>query len=140
MVIRNLSIKNLFIHYWKSILWLMLICYLLFLPGNRLPKEKIFQIPHIDKLIHAALFMILEFLLLLDTKIEISCIQLKLFLLINLSILFFGGITEVIQYLFIPQRTGSMVDLLADLSGMAVGVFLYGIYLRLINRFSHLKS
>jgi VanZ family protein len=132
--------KNYFLNYWKSILWSMLICYLLFLPGNRLPKEKIFQIPHIDKLIHAALFMILEFLLLLDTKIELPGKRLRMFLLINLSMVFFAGTTEVIQYLFIPQRTGSIFDLLADLSGMAVGIFLYGIYLQLINRFSHLKS
>jgi VanZ family protein len=126
--------------HWRSILWFFIISILLFIPGSKLPKQEIFQIPGLDKIIHFGLFLILEWLLLFDSAIKKSNDNPIEVLKISLTAVGFAVLTELIQRYLISERMGDINDLDMDLIGMFVGVLSYPIFYRIINRFFSPKS
>jgi VanZ family protein len=126
--------------YWKSILVGSLICLILFLPGNKFPKQNLFQIEHLDKIIHAFLFLLLEWFLLYDGKVNMLQKRIRLVLISTSVAVAFGILTEVIQEYFIFERTGSLLDFFADLTGILIGIISYRLLARFINRSSLLKT
>ena len=128
------------VKYWKSILWSVLICILLFIPGNRLPSRQFFNIPGLDKIIHLVLFLVLEWLILYERGIKIILYHLISVLKITFFALAFAIITELIQHYLILERKGSIDDLIMDIIGIFIGVLVYDTFYRLTNRFSRLKS
>jgi VanZ family protein len=121
--------------YWKSIFCVLVICVLLFLPGSRLPKQNLFHIENLDKIVHAFLFLFLEWLLLWDGHVINVAKSVRLVILSTLFVIVFAVLTELIQHFLIPERTGNIFDFCADLIGLAVGIILYGAFFRFINRF-----
>jgi hypothetical protein len=121
--------------YWKSIFCGLVICVLLFLPGSKLPKQNLFHIENLDKVVHAFLFLFLEWLLLWDGQVIKVAKSARLVILSTLFVTVFAVFTELIQHYLIQERTGSIFDFCADLTGLAVGIISYGALFRFINRF-----
>lgn len=116
------DMKSFLRRYWKTILWCLTMFYMLFSPGSALPKPEI-KIPHFDKLVHAGMFAILVFLFQLDSY-KTPKARFKVVLLI-ISVLLFGSLSEYIQFAYIPGRSGTINDLIADVTGIALGLLLF---------------
>lgn len=121
--------KNI-LKFWKSILWAAIIAFLLLLPGDKLPEKKLLNIPYFDKVVHAILFMLLEFLLLIDTKsfLNFRNIRLKLTVLV----IGYALLTEGLQYFFTVSRNGDWYDFFADVTGIIVGWAVFLLYSNII--------
>lgn len=115
-------VKSLLKRYWKTLVWIFIMCYLLFSPGSALPKPG-FNIPHSDKVIHAGMFAVLVFLFRLDSR-KTQNANLRITLLI-IGVFAFGTLSEYLQHAFIPGRSGNVYDLLADIVGIFIGLLLY---------------
>lgn len=104
--------------YSKVIVWSIVIGILCFIPGNEL-KEIEINIPHFDKIIHFGLFFILG--------LTIRGLQSEKNheLVINLFMVFYAMIIEVIQHNFVPNRSGDVFDFIFDVLGLLVGVFMF---------------
>lgn len=103
---------------WKgfALLWTLFILYLLTKPaGEGTPWWYLF--PHIDKLLHAGLFSI--------WSIAISMVYLSRdnskSPVITISGLCLAIATELIQA-FLPDRSASILDIVADLVGVIIGI------------------
>lgn len=102
-------------------LWFAEVVYaLLLLPPNINSKPQL-SIPGADKVAHFVLFAVLTFLLVKALK-ERS-IQVKIPVIFTV-LLFFAIATEVIQGYFLEHRTGDLWDLVADMLGVVVVLFL----------------
>ncbi len=99
--------------------------YLLFSPGSTLPKTRLLDVPHGDKIIHFSMFGIFCLVWLNDSK----SIAKKITYSVLVSAVVFAGLSEIIQGLFISGRTGNIYDFAADLLGLVLGLVLYSIIL-----------
>jgi glycopeptide antibiotics resistance protein len=117
--------------FWKSACWFILILFVTFLPGSSSNRIKLFI--HADKLIHLSLFFIFSLLLIFDAKkfFQTSSIQKNIFIAIALTGMVVGLFTELVQYFFIADRSGTVGDLAADVCGILIGI---GIYRIIIDR------
>jgi len=106
-----------FKQYYKTLLSLLVIFVLCFLPGNTADKIQFFDFPHFDKLVHFGMFFIFSFALFLDLKNNTRIQKKQILLIILFLTLFIGGSIELIQNYFFPMRSGNWYDLLADLIG-----------------------
>lgn len=95
--------------------------YMLFTPGSALPKTRLFDIPHFDKIIHFSMFTGFAFLWLFDSREN----SVKFSILVLILSLTFAAMSEIIQHFFIPGRSGNYLDFLADFSGLIVGLTMY---------------
>jgi VanZ family protein len=108
---------TIFKDYFKSFLSFLLILILCFLPGNSVNKVKFIDFLHFDKIVHFGMFFIFSFFLFADIKNKTQ-LQKKQIILIILSLtVIIGGLIELIQNFFIPNRFGDWFDFLADFSG-----------------------
>jgi len=108
-------------NFWKPALWLLFICYGLFVPSDKIPAKNIFIIPHIDKLIHFVLFLILCLLLFKPFKIN----KLKHKLLAPLTTVLLATVLESIQQVVSTTRVSSLYDFGANIAGILAGFFIY---------------
>jgi VanZ family protein len=107
--------------YYKTFIWLLFMSYMLFTPGSTIPKSGIFEIPNFDKVIHFSMFTIFTFLWLNDSKNNSFII---IFSILVISICF-AALSEIIQYAYIPGRSGNILDFLSDLSGLITALLFY---------------
>ncbi len=109
---------------WKKftpgIAWFFLVLILICIPGYNLPKVDDWMITiNYDKLIHVGIFAVLAFLFMHPltrfslTKKE----QWHYFIKIAIATAIWGLGTELIQKFFIPSRSFSLSDCLADAAG-----------------------
>jgi VanZ family protein len=103
--------------------WLILVTVLLCIPGDDLPKAKLFDIPSLDKMIHVGLFAVLAFFLCGWQFKKGIVADRKKRVFINLAIvcLLYGIGMEFIQKYFIPNRSFDLVDILSDGAGSFLG-------------------
>lgn len=94
--------------------WLVLITFLLCIPGNNLPKVGLFNFSQFDKLVHIFMFGMLSFLFCKTTNIK------KWFFVIASLCTVYGIAMEFVQENWIPNRSFDVLDIAAD----AVGSFL----------------
>ncbi len=110
--------------------WLILIIYLLFFyePSGNGGHN----IPHFDKVVHGVLFGTLSFLLSYAFFKDFHFQKRKnIIVLLSSIILFLAVVTELIQYFFVPGRTGDVIDAMADVTGAFLG---YNSYLYLVKK------
>jgi len=102
-----------------AFVWAFFILALLTIPGSSVPLISFwtFGIPF-DSFVHGVLFCIEASLLWLSVlpRYSFRKVPLHSLVLIVLITTAFGGSTEILQS-FIPERTGDMLDLLADAGG-----------------------
>ena len=111
--------------YHKSLLSLILIAVLCFLPGDTTNKVRFFNIPHFDKLVHFGMYFLFSLALFFDLKKNSQLQKKQIFFVILILSIIIGGSIEIIQNYFIPGRSGDWFDLLADVAGSLGFVLLY---------------
>lgn len=113
--------------YWKTAIWCLCMCYLLFSPGSSLPKTNIFNFYNSDKLIHLGMFSVLTMVFLFDSRKTDK--KKPLVIGFFLSVVLFSGLSEIIQHNFIIGRSGNMLDFTANIIGLSLGFFFYRLLL-----------
>jgi VanZ family protein len=106
--------------------YLILISILFFLPGSAFPQENWFSKIYLDKWIHAGIFLCLSLVWLWALDMNERRIYIQLLFLMGL----YGLGVEIIQGLFIPNRSFDLFDLLSDMTGAVSGIFLRGRYIK----------
>lgn len=100
-----------------SILLAFVIILLSLLPAEDFPFNSIYRIPHIDKMIHIAMYASLGFIALMESRCSGKCAFLHVFLL--LAILFTSFIIEILQAILIASRGAEWFDMLANFIGVS---------------------
>lgn len=105
----------------KPLIWLAIICYGIYLPADKLPKNSIFSIPHFDKMIHFSLFFILCLLLFKPFK------YLKTnYIVLSPSIsLILAAVIELTQQWLSSSRHSNLSDFTANVAGVFAAVIIY---------------
>jgi hypothetical protein len=127
-------------NYYKTIIWVLIMLYILFSPPSAIPKTGLFNLPHFDKFVHFTMFAALVFLFRIESakSYPLQKIRRNLFLIL---FIFFAGLSEVIQYEFIAGRSGSIHDFFADMVGFTAGTLLYlWLWKKLSLRFGFLQK
>lgn len=127
--------KKIISSYWKTITYFIVISFLLLTPQENLPKLDFLQFDYADLIEHFAVFTAAGFIVMFDflKKVKLSF---KLSFSVILLTSFYGALTELGQHLYIPGRTGSIWDILADISGVIAGVFIFkNVYLKRFSKY-----
>ncbi len=111
--------------YYKTIIVLTLVLLLSLLPANATPKIKFINIPQFDKIIHFFMYLFLTLASFIDIKNNIKNPTKLLILSVIFSLVIMGGIIEIVQENLIFGRSGSWLDLLANLFGIVFASFLF---------------
>ena len=119
------------IGYWKSAVVMVAIAYLSLL---REPNLILPSITGLDKWIHGMMYLVLTLVLLWDVKtmwrrrsangVDGFRVK-KLWLVISIMSIVYGGIMEVLQEKYFYPRTGDWRDWIADCVGVLVGVSIW---------------
>ena len=114
-----------FFRSWKSICWFIFILVITFLPASGGRKMVLFN--HADKLIHLCLFLVFSIFLASDARrlFHTSAVDKKVMMIAILTGIITGLFTELVQYYLIAARSGSVLDFIADIVGILVGLSLY---------------
>lgn len=106
--------------------WTILIIVLMCLPGEALPGEGLFSIPHLDKAVHLILFAGLFLFWSLSSWYAVSNPEKKgkIFPSVLGWTIFFGIAMEFVQLFFIPNRSFDIWDILFDSLGAGSGFWL----------------
>lgn len=108
-------------------LWAILIFGLSVAPNDKMPKFSWTGILTIDKLGHLVFYFILSLLLIIGfrTLNKKQIFGMTIGVLSGLIASTFGGILEVVQYLFSPSRYFEVLDFIANIIGAFSAVLLY---------------
>ena len=105
--------------YWPAILWAIVILILTVIPSHRIPEPPDWSISF-DKLAHSLMFMALSLLLLIKSGIRHQRQLIQVILLLAT----YGLLLETLQ-LFVPFRSFSWLDVIANIVGIISGNFIY---------------
>jgi VanZ family protein len=100
-----------------AIAWLLLVTFLLCLPGSEFPTITWLNKIWFDKWVHIGLFLVL---------VAVWCrlyVNKKTFLQIGLIALLYGVVMELVQHYFIPFRSLDVGDIVADGIGCVAGYY-----------------
>ncbi len=112
------------LYFWKPILWLVIICYLLFIPASDLPTKYFFRIPQFDKIVHFTLFFVFCLFMLKPLK----KLQLKHYLLAPLFSIALSGMLEIVQHVLSRTRNSSIYDFVANALGVIAAVLFFYLF------------
>jgi hypothetical protein len=104
--------------------WLLITAILFFTPGNKFPEISWFDKYYFDKLLHASMFALFAFLFIYPRRKQDKRLQHLWITIILCYCILYGGLVEVIQHLYIPYRSGDILDFIADFIGSLI-VFLW---------------
>ena len=102
-----------------SILLAIVIALLSLAPANKFPVDSIWDIPHIDKIVHILMYASLGFVALMESRCSHKCHILIFFIL--LAILLASALIEVLQATVVLSRGAEWIDLLANFLGLMAG-------------------
>src|SRR5687768_11190855 len=111
---------------WPAILWSIVVLFLTLLPGEEFPEV---QVVGIDKLVHFFIFglvMVLSSFGLYKISAHTGAIQNPVLISFFYSITF-GVAIEILQ-LFVPNRNFSLLDIIANVIGVALGYLLFNFW------------
>lgn len=104
-----------------AISWLLIMCVLFFLPGSDLPKANWLDQIHFDKWVHIGLFAVLLFLWRSSFDYQVN----RYGLLLLAAALIYGFMVELIQLYWVSNRSFDLYDVVADMTGSALGLWMY---------------
>ena len=108
-------------HFYKLLIWVFVIAYLSFATSDNFRQVNL-SIPHLDKMVHFIMFLILGVLVAAIIYQKRKTFPPILFPLIGIL---YGGLIEIIQFKFIDTRSGDLLDWFADIFGLVVGLFVF---------------
>ena len=112
-------------YFLKPIVWLLIICYGLFIPASSLPKKPFLSIPHFDKLVHFGLFFIFCLLLFVPFK----KIKLNHLFYAPLVAVLLSGILETVQHIISSSRSSNFYDFLANTAGIIMALVFFHFFI-----------
>lgn len=105
--------------------WLVLVTFLLVLPGSAFPKETWLSKIQFDKIVHTGVFAVMVWLF--CRAFFQKGVQKKklgvLFVIVTIAACCYGLLMEFVQKHFIPNRSFDEGDLIADTIGAVLGYF-----------------
>lgn len=113
-MLTNTSIKKVMPYLFMTLLAITTLLLLIELA----PRED--GIPHVDKAIHALIFLLLSALGYLSFP--------KHFTLTIVGLAFYGALAEALQHLLTVTRHASLLDWLADITGILLGVLVIHLF------------
>ncbi len=116
-----------FWHLLPAIVWTIVIFFIIAIPGSSIPESPLFLIPHFDKIIHAAIYLLLGLLLTYGfaKQRDKKFFNRNKYTLAIVFCVLYGILTELIQHFYISGRSGELADVIANISGSLAGVLLY---------------
>jgi VanZ family protein len=109
----------------KPIIWLVLICYGLFIPADKLPAKPFLNIPHFDKIVHFGLFFIFCLLLFRPFKIKKRN---PLFFAPAVSLIL-AAMLEITQQIISNTRNSNLYDFMANAAGIAFSIVFFHFFI-----------
>lgn len=115
---------KIFFVFWKTIVWFLFMLVLFLIPSQSIPGTK--EIPNLDKIVHMAFFMVFTILFIRDILryYHLKSIGLGLILTVFLLVLSIAVMVELLQEIMNLGREGDIIDILCDLAGYVIGLFL----------------
>ncbi|MDD3892310.1 MAG: VanZ family protein [Bacteroidales bacterium] len=122
------------LNYWRSILWAFLSLIACILPSQNLPQMNKIFIPHLDKVVHFALFFILTLILLYESRLRETNASLGKRTIVWIVVITFiyGSFLEGMQHFLIASRSGELADLIANFLGVVAALLLYWFGIKLL--------
>lgn len=121
-----------FLNYWKPALLSVIILYGSITSGDNLNKFTIFNIEHMDKIIHFCLYFALSVTLLASMIRKSKLRNLDQKIIVFVWVVSYGLLMEVFQYYFTQTRSAEILDILANTSGCILAILIYP----LINKYN----
>lgn len=107
----------------RNIIWALVIFILCALPSDDIPDPGI-NLPHLDKVVHFGMFFIMALLLCNELEYQTRLSLRKIYITTVCIVFLYGGLIEILQENFF-NRSGDLMDLLADVFGAIVGCLCY---------------
>jgi VanZ family protein len=122
---RTKFITGFAISFWKTILWVLVIFILSFLPGRVFEKVKLFDITFQDLIVHFIMYAVFTVLLIKELSSKENEYPLKKagWIIPLLASAALGVVTEIVQHFWIIGRTGSLSDFTLDICGSAAMIW-----------------
>lgn len=117
----KIQLKN-FLIYWFPII---LYCLLIFIQSSYPSFKNAPELPYIDKVLHFVAYALLGALFLRAFKTSRIKNNLKLMLILSFVLSSLYGISDEIHQYFVPYRDADFMDVLADMLGGIMGVYIY---------------
>lgn len=111
--------------YWKSIIWLFIILFLSTLQVPKIPGNRLINIPHFDKLVHFSLYFIGVSFWLFDYYKKKGLWNNIVFMVIISWGVLYGILMEVLQKVVVQNRSGDILDALANTVGVLTAFLLF---------------
>ena len=105
----------------KPFIWLVIICYGIYLPADFIPQRQFMNIPNFDKIIHFILFFVLCLLMFKPLK----RLKTKHYILAPGISLSLAAIIEFTQQWFSSTRQSNLNDFLANVAGIVTSMVIY---------------
>ena len=123
------------------IVWTIIIFLIIAIPGSSIPESPLFRIPHFDKIVHAGIFFFLGLFSVygFTKQGDQTFIKRNAYTISVIFCVLYGVLSEVIQQVYISERSGEFADAIANISGSAVGVLLF-YYLKNSHRIQKILS
>jgi VanZ family protein len=115
------ELKN-FLIYWLPII---LYCLLIFIQSSYPSIERTPELPHLDKMLHFVAYALLGALFLRAFKTSRIKNNARFILILSVLLSFLYGISDEIHQHFVPYRSADLMDVLADMLGGLMGVYIY---------------
>ena len=113
---------HIFFYYWLPIL---IYCLLIFIQSSYPSIKSAPELPHIDKVLHFVAYALLGALFLRAFKTSRIKNNVKLMLILSVLLSSLYGISDEIHQYFVPHRDADLMDVLADMLGGIMGVYIY---------------
>ncbi len=107
----------------RNIVWALVIFILCAMPSDDIPNPH-WNVPHLDKAVHFGMFFIMALLLCSELQYQTRMNLRKIYLTTLCIAFLYGGIIEILQQHFF-NRSGDLLDLLADVLGAVAGCLFY---------------
>ena len=111
-----------FLIYWFPII---LYCLLIFIQSSYPSIKNAPELPYLDKVLHFVAYALLGILFLRAFKTSRIKNNVNLMLILSVLLSFLYGISDEIHQYFVPYRSAELMDVLADMLGAIIGVYIY---------------
>lgn len=106
-----------------AISWFLVILALCSMPGKSIPHISWLELLSFDKFVHASIFFGLQVLMMRAFIFSLSFAKIKW--LILLFCVAYGGALEIMQSVFFSERSGDIMDFIANSFGCICGLLLF---------------
>lgn len=115
-------------HFYQTVLWALVIAFLCGMPGKDIPHISFLELLSFDKWVHAAIFIILYFIALMNTNTYLRArgktLTMNRYLVWIGVCVAYGIILEILQGLVFVERSADIYDAIANSAGVVIGYYL----------------